>query len=87
MTVKDIRRRVLPDLDDEFAKDVGEFESLEALRDRVRADLKDEAAENAERQVRSDLLTQLSDACHLRAPDLARGARDGSARSRNWPGS
>ena len=39
VTVKDIRRKVLPELDDEFAKDLGEFESLGALRDRVRADL------------------------------------------------
>ena len=42
-TVKEIRTRVLPELDDEFAKDLGEFESLAALRDRVRADLEDEA--------------------------------------------
>jgi len=60
VTLKDIRRRVLPDLDDEFAKDVGAFESLAALRDRVLADLKDEAADNAKQQVRTQLLTQLS---------------------------
>ncbi len=36
---------MLPELDDEFAKDVGEFESLAALRDRVRADLQAEADE------------------------------------------
>ena len=29
VTLKDIRRRVLPELDDEFAKDVGAFESLD----------------------------------------------------------
>ena len=60
VTLKDIRRRVLPELDDEFAKDVGAFESLDALRDRVLADLKDEAADNARQQVRTQLLTQLS---------------------------
>ena len=60
VTLKDIRRRVLPELDDEFAKDVGAFESLTALRDRVLADLKDEAADNAKQQVRTQLLTQLS---------------------------
>mgnify|MGYP003340759763 CR=1 FL=1 len=30
ITVKGVRRRVLPELDDEFAKDVGEFASLQA---------------------------------------------------------
>ena len=51
-TVKDVRRRVLPELDDEFAKDLGEFESLDALTTRVRADLTEEARENDTRQVR-----------------------------------
>ena len=60
VTVKGIRRRVLPELDDEFAKDVGEFESLAALRDRIRADLQEEAQENSRRHVRGDLFKQLS---------------------------
>ena len=58
--VKGIRRRALPELDDEFAKDVGEFESLAALRDRIRTDLVEEAEENSRRQVRGDLFKQLS---------------------------
>ena len=60
VTVKGIRRRVLPDLDDEFAKDVGPFDSLSALRDHIRHDLEEEARDNAKRQVRSDLFRQLS---------------------------
>ena len=59
-TVKEIRRRVLPELDDEFAKDVGAFDSLAALRDRVRADLQEEAADNTTRSLRGDLLQQLA---------------------------
>jgi trigger factor len=58
--VKGIRRRVLPDLDDEFAKDVGPFETLSALRDHVRQDLEEEARDNAKREVRSELFRQLS---------------------------
>jgi len=60
VTVKGIRRRVLPDLDDEFAKDIGPFDSLSALRDHVRHDLEAEAQDNAKRQVRSELFRQLS---------------------------
>jgi trigger factor len=60
VTVKGIRRRVLPDLDDELAKDVGPFDSLSALRDHVRHDLEAEAQDNARRQVRSELFRQLS---------------------------
>ena len=48
VTVKEIKRRVVPALDDEFAKDLGDFESLDALRARVRADLEaDRAAAKA----------------------------------------
>ena len=60
VTIKAIRKRVVPDLDDEFAKDLGEFDSLDALRSRVRADLEHEAAHEAEREVRAELLRQLS---------------------------
>ena len=60
VTVKGIRQRVLPELDDEFAKDIGAFESLAALRDRVRNDLEEEAREQATRAVRSDLFRQLA---------------------------
>jgi trigger factor len=61
VAVKDIRRKVLPELDDEFAKDVGAFESLGALRDRVRADLQQESEEHATQHLRTDLLKQLSE--------------------------
>jgi trigger factor len=61
VTLREIKRRVVPALDDEFAKDLGEFESLGALRARVREDLEAEAAEAAERQLRNDLLKKLAE--------------------------
>ncbi len=60
VTVKDLRTRVLPVLDDEFAKDVGEFETLQALRDRVLHDLQREAEAEADRNLRSDLMKELA---------------------------
>jgi trigger factor len=60
VTLKAIKRRVLPELDDEFAKDLGEFETLAALRARVREDLEHEARHAAEREVRADLMKQLA---------------------------
>ncbi len=59
--LKELRRRVVPALDDEFAKDLGEdLESLDALRARVRADLEAEAKDASERQLRADLLKQIA---------------------------
>jgi trigger factor len=60
VTVKATKRRVLPELDDEFAKDLGDFATLDALRARVREDLEHEARHSAEREVRSDLMKQLA---------------------------
>src|SRR5439155_16214635 len=60
VTVKGVKRRVLPDLDDEFAKDLGEFDTLDALTTRVREDLEHEATHAAEREDRAELMKQLA---------------------------
>src|SRR5262245_5913168 len=60
VTVNALKRRVLPELDDEFAKDMGQFETLDALKARVREDLEHEARHAAEREVRADLMKQLA---------------------------
>ena len=60
VTVKGLKRRVLPELDDEFAKDLGEFDTLDALKTRIREDLEHEAKHEAERTLRADLMKQLA---------------------------
>ena len=60
VTVNGIKRRVLPELDDEFAKDLGEFDTLEALEARVREDLEHEAEHAADRDVRAEMMKQLA---------------------------
>src|ERR1041384_4172565 len=68
VAVKEIRRKVLPELDDEFAKDVGDFESLTALRDRVRTDMQAEAEHHAKQHVRAELLKQLGQRIGVELP-------------------
>jgi trigger factor len=60
VTIKAIRKRIVPDLDDEFAKDVGDFASLDALKTRVREDLEHEARHESDRELRADLMKQLA---------------------------
>jgi trigger factor len=60
VAVKAIRTRHVPELDEAFAKDVGDFESVAALRERVRQDLTAQAAADAEREMRGDLLKALA---------------------------
>jgi trigger factor len=67
-TIKAIRKRVLPELDDEFAKDLGDFENLEALRARVRADLEHQMTHENERELRGDLIKQLAARVRVEVP-------------------
>jgi len=69
VTVKEIKKRVVPALDDEFAKDLGEFDSLDALRAHVRHDLEHEAKHAAERQLRQDLMKALSSRVPFAVPE------------------
>lgn len=55
-----LRRRALPTLDDEFAKDLGEFQTLDDLRARIRQDLEQDADRERSRRMRQQLLEQLA---------------------------
>src|SRR6187200_2258432 len=58
--VKGIRRKELLPLDDDFAKEVSDLDSLEALRAQVQEDLQKGAEHDSEHKVRHDLLTELT---------------------------
>jgi trigger factor len=59
MKLKEIKKKVVPEADDEFAKDLGEFDTLDALRAKIRE--QHEANENrrVERDVRAALVEAL----------------------------
>ena len=68
VTVKAIRKRVVPPLDDEFAKDIGAFDSLDALRNRVRADLEHQLMHENEREARGELIRQIAERVDIEVP-------------------
>src|SRR3954468_15258090 len=68
VTVKALRKRIVPELDDEFAKDLGDFASLDALKGRVREDLEHEAKHEAERELRAELMKQLATRVSFEVP-------------------
>ncbi len=59
VTVKGIQEKKLPALDDEFAKDLGEFESLAALRSKTRERLEVSAKNRAEGALREQAVDKL----------------------------
>src|SRR5437016_6463554 len=68
ITLHEVKRQQLPELDDAFAREVGDFESLEALRKAVREDLEKEAEREADAQLRRDLIDQIVQANRVVAP-------------------
>jgi trigger factor len=57
ITVNEVKRKSAPALDDAFAREVGDFESLEALRKTVRSDME----RHAEHEIEAGLRQQLID--------------------------
>ncbi len=57
--VHEVKRREVPALDDEFAKDMGEFQDLAALRERLRADLEERKRAQVRQAVRQAVLDKV----------------------------
>jgi len=60
--VMESKRPERPALDDEFAKGVGSFATMDELRNHVRADLEAEATRDADRQAKTRLVQEIVDA-------------------------
>jgi trigger factor len=61
-------RKQLPELDDEFARAIGDLDNLEKLRERVLADLRADAERRAEAEVRRQLIDQIIEANSFEVP-------------------
>ena len=59
VTMKEIKEKELPDLDDDFAQDVSEFETLDELRESLTSRLKDEAEQKTKDNTAAALITKL----------------------------
>jgi trigger factor len=68
ITLHEVKRQELPPLDDAFAGEVGDFETVDALRAAVRADLEREAGREADARLRDQLVQQLVEANAVPAP-------------------
>ncbi len=60
--VSEVKEKVLPELDDELAKDLGEFETLDELRAHLRQQAEGEAREADKQHLRNQLLDKLIEA-------------------------
>jgi len=67
-TVADVKRRELPDLDEAFARAVGDVATVDELRDRIRQRLAAEAAAQAREAYEEQVITEVLDRAIVELP-------------------
>ncbi|MGC8659231.1 MAG: trigger factor [Desulfomonilaceae bacterium] len=88
ITIKEAKERIIPDLNDELAKDLGEFQTLEELKNQVTQDLRNAFDVDIKEDLRKQIVEKLLEANPFEAPnslvesridDIIMGARQNLA--------
>jgi trigger factor len=58
-SIKDVKERVLPNIDDEFAKDLGDYETLDALKKEISGQVEKRLKEESDNAVAEELVRAL----------------------------
>lgn len=69
VNVKEIKIKQLPELDDDFAKDVSEFETLDQLKEEIKDVVAKDNERVATRRLENDLVDQVVSASEVEVPD------------------
>jgi trigger factor len=67
--IKEIKEKILPPLDDEFAKDLGDFSSLDDLKARLKQDIEKEKEMALDHQLKDQIVDKLVQANHFEVPE------------------
>ncbi len=69
VTVKEVKKRRVPELNDEFARTVGDLDSVAALRDKLREQLKARKTREQEAELKRALMEKLAAAHEMELPE------------------
>ena len=67
--INSISRKELPEIDDEFAKDISEFETLEELKEDTKKNLKEDKEKFVKNQIQNEAIKALVEKSEVNAPD------------------
>ena len=67
--IKEIKEKILPPLDDEFAKDLGDYSSFEKLKAKLKGEIEKEKELGLERQLKDQVMDQLLEANPFEVPE------------------
>lgn len=68
VTVKELKEKFLPEIDDEFAKDISEFATLDELKAEIRKNLEDEATRRTTEKMENKLLELIAEDSSVEIP-------------------
>jgi trigger factor len=68
--LKGLRKKELPDLDDEFAQELGDYRNVDELRDAVRKALFAQRQNDAQQEAKNQLIEKLVDAHEFPVPEV-----------------
>ena len=68
--LKELKRKILPDLDDEFAQDLGEYDTLDELKENLRENLSTREDARSRRLLRDQVMEKLVEANPIEVPPL-----------------
>ncbi|OEU44751.1 MAG: trigger factor [Desulfobacterales bacterium S7086C20] len=68
VTLREVKEEILPELDDEFAKDLGEYQTLEELKEALKEDLERRYEAESKRRLREDIIDKLIEQSSFELP-------------------
>jgi trigger factor len=69
VTLKEIKEEILPEIDDEFAKSLGEYQTPDEVREAIRKDMNQRYEAQSKRQLREDILDMLMEQSDFELPE------------------
>jgi trigger factor len=69
VTLKEIKKEILPEIDDDFAKSLGEYQTPDKVREAIRRDLNQRYEAQFKRQLREDILDTLIEQSDFDLPE------------------
>jgi len=66
--LKELKQKIYPEVDDEFAQDLGEYDSLEELKSQIRENIATREDARGKRELRDKIMTKLVEANPIEVP-------------------
>lgn len=67
--IKEIKEKILPEINDDFVKGLGEYKNLDELKDKIKQDLEKQAQQDAEKDLSNQVIKQVVEKNSFEVPE------------------